>query len=67
MDIIKYTVYIPDFEGYGEEEYKTVIKQNEFLSIPSVFINGKVSIDDGTWDDHELNGADEVTFKKYFK
>jgi hypothetical protein len=67
MKIIKYTVYVKDFEDYGSDSYKILMEQHGHLAGPKVIIEGEAEI--GEWDDnHELNftASGKETYEKYF-
>ena len=68
MKLLKYTVYILDFEDYGPEEYKTVIEQHRHLPGAQVFIEDETDI--GEWDDDidiNQNKATRENYENYFK
>jgi len=67
MKLLKYTVYILDFENYGPEEYKTIMEQHRHLEA-QVFIEGEANI--GEWNDDidiNQNKATKENYENYFK
>jgi hypothetical protein len=65
MKVIKYTVYVTDFDDYGADNYKIEMEQSHAGS--KVFLEGEADI--GEWDDnHELNltSSGKKVYEKYF-
>jgi hypothetical protein len=65
MKIHKYEVYVLDFEGYGPDEYQTMITNK--IDFAKVFYQGSSKSIKWT-DEHELNKkTTNDTWKKYIK